>query len=171
MDAQMKIARSRVLMEMLLVVLASVAVAGQSGPPQPVTWAIALAQPAPPVKAGGTFDAVVTVQIDEGWHVYAADEVPDGPRPLLIALAEKSLFRPGDPLKAPEPERDMDQSFGQVTAFYKADTTFRLPVAVPPGLAAGAHDLVVEIEFQACDGRICLPARATLLKTSITIAR
>jgi thiol:disulfide interchange protein DsbD len=171
MDAQMKIARSRTLIGILLVFLASIALAGQSGPPQPVTWAIALAQPAPPVKAGGTFDAVVTVQIDEGWHVYAADEVPDGPRPLLIALAEESLFRPGGPLKAPEPERDMDQSFGQVTAFYKTDTTFGLPVAVPPGLAAGAHDLVVEVEFQACDGRICLPARATLLKMSITIAR
>jgi DsbC/DsbD-like thiol-disulfide interchange protein len=171
MDAQMKIARSRVLMEMLLVVLASVAVAGQSGPPQPVTWTMQLDKAATAIKAGGTFEAIVAVTIDEGWHVYAADEVPDGPRPLLIALAEKSLFRPGGPLKAPEPERDMDQSFGQVTAFYKADTTFRLPVAVPPGLAAGAHDLVVEIEFQACDGRICLPARATLLKTSITIAR
>jgi DsbC/DsbD-like thiol-disulfide interchange protein len=171
MDAQMKIARSRTLMEILLIFLASIAVAGQSGPPQPVTWAIALAQPAPPVKAGGTFDAIVTVKIDEGWHVYAADEVPDGPRPLLIALAEKSLFRPGGPLKAPEPERDMDQSFGQVTAFYKTDSTFGLPVAVPAGLAAGAHDLVVEVAFQACDGRICLPARATLLKTSITITR
>jgi len=171
MGAQMKIARSRLLMGILLVFLAPMAVAGQAGPPQPVNWAMTLAQPAASIRAGGTFEAIVTVKIDEGWHVYAAEEVPDGPRPLLIALAEKSPFRAGGSLKAPDPERDMDQSFGQVTAFYKADTTFGLPVAVPSGTAAGAHDLVVEVAFQACDGRICLPARATLLKTSITIAR
>ena len=169
MGAQMKIARSRTLMGILLIFLASMAVAGRSKPPQPVTWTMQLDKAATAIKAGGTFEAIVAVTIDEGWHVYAADEVPDGPRPLLIALAEKSLFRPGGPLKAPEPERDMDQSFGQVTAFYEADTTFRLPVAVPAGLAAGAHDLIVDVSFQACNGRLCLPARVARLKSSVTI--
>lgn len=167
----MKTALPVTLMSVLLASLASAPAAGQAGPPQPVNWAMTLARPSAPIKAGGTFEAMITVKIDEGWHVYAADEVPDGPRPLRIALAEKSPFRAGGLLKAPDPEREMDQSFGQVTASYGTDTTFRLPVAVPPGLAAGAHDLVVEVAFQACDGRICLPARATLLKTSITITR
>jgi len=171
MDAQMKPARSIALLSVLLGSLAPFPAAGQAGPPQPVNWAMKLTQPAAPIKAGGTFDAIVTVKIDEGWHVYAADEVPGGPRPLLIALAEKSPFRAGGSLKAPDPERDMDQSFGQVTAFYKTDTTFRLPVAVPSGLAAGAHVLVVEVAFQACDGRICLPSRVTRLKTSVIISK
>jgi len=169
MGAQVKIARSRTLMGILLIFLASMAVAGQTGPPQPVTWTMQLDKAATTVKAGGTFEAIVTVKIDEGWHVYAADEVPAGPRPLLIALAEKSPFRAGGSLKAPDPERDMDESFGEVTAFYKTDTTFRLPVAVPSGLAAGAHDLVVDVSFQACNGRLCLPARVARLKTSVTI--
>ena len=169
MGAQMKIARSRTLMGILLIFLASMAVAGQSKPPQPVTWTMQLDKAATAIKAGGTFEAIVAVTIDEGWHVYAADEVPDGPRPLLIALAEKSPFSAGGSLKAPDPERDMDESFGQVTAFYKIDTTFRLPVAVPSGLAASTHDLVVDVSFQACNGRLCLPARVARLTTSVTI--
>jgi DsbC/DsbD-like thiol-disulfide interchange protein len=145
--------------------------AGQAVPRQPVTWAMQVDRPASGVKAGDTFDAAVTVKIDEGWHVYATDEVPDGPRPLLIALADHSPFRAGGPLKSPAPARDMDESFGQVTASYTTTTTFHLPIVAPAELAEGPHDLVIEVAFQACDGRICLPARATVLKTALTVRK
>jgi DsbC/DsbD-like thiol-disulfide interchange protein len=167
----MKIALSTTLAVVLLSSLGPAPAAGQAKPPQAVAWAMTLAEPATPIEAGGTFEAILTVKIDEGWHVYAVDQMPDGPRPLLIALAEKSPFRAGGALKAPAAEREMDESFGQLTAFYKTDSTFRLQVLAPPDLAAGARDLVVDVAFQACDGRICLPGRVTRLKTSVTITR
>ncbi len=102
--------------------------------------------------------------------MYAADEMPGGPQPLRIALAEKSPFLAGGPLRAPVATRDMDESFGQVTASYTEKTTFQLPVAAPAALAAGPHDLEVDVAFQACNGQICLPARKTVLKTTLTIA-
>ena len=141
----------------------------QGRPPPPLTWAMKVGQPAAGLKAGDTFEAAITVKVEDGWHVYAADEVPDGPKPLLIKLAEDSPFRGGGKLKAPEPEREMDESFGVVTPFYKADTTFTLPVAVPGNLPAGTYGLVVDVAFQACNGQICLPARTTVLKTTLSI--
>lgn len=143
--------------------------AAQANPPQPVTWAMEIDQPASGFKAGGTFEAAITVKIDEGWHVYAADETPGGPQPLRIALAKRSPFLAAGPLRAPAATRDMDESFGQVTASYHEKTTFRLPAAAPAALAAGPHDLEVDVAFQACNGRLCLPARRTVLKTTLII--
>ena len=142
---------------------------GQATPPQPVTWVMEVDQPASGFKAGGTFEAAITVKIDRGWHVYAADETPGGPQPLRIALAEQSPFRAAGPLRASAATRDMDESFGQVTASYTEKTTFRLPIAAPAALPAGPHDLAVDVAFQACNGQICLPARKTVLKTTMTI--
>lgn len=145
--------------------------AAQAASPQPVTWALEIEPAAAGVKAGGTFHAVISARIDDGWHVYAAEEMPDGPQPLQIALAETSPFLSGGPLHAPAAAREMDESFGQVTASYTANATFRLPVAVPPSLSAGARDLEVVVAFQACDGSLCLPTRRTSLKTTVTITR
>ncbi len=145
--------------------------AAQAGPPQPVTWAVGIEPAASGIKAGDTFEAVITLKIDDGWHVYAAEETPGGPQPLQIALADTSPFLSGGPVKAPAAVREMDDSFGQVTASYTASATFRLPVAVPPTLAAGAYDLEIVVAFQACDGSLCLPARKTALKTTLTISR
>jgi DsbC/DsbD-like thiol-disulfide interchange protein len=143
--------------------------AGQAAPPQPVTWVMEVDQPASGFKAGGTFDASIIVKIDEGWHVYAVEEMPGGPQPLRIALAEQSPFGAGGPLRAPTATREMDESFGQVTASYTDKTTFRLPIAAPVALAAGPHDLAVDVAFQACNGQLCLPSRKTVLKTTLTI--
>jgi thiol:disulfide interchange protein DsbD len=142
--------------------------AGQ-GPPQPVTWSLALEPASGRVPAGGTLTAVVTVKIDEGWHVYAPDDANNGPRPLQITILKNPVFAASGKMDAPEPEREMDQAFGQITSSYTDRAVFRLPVAAAKGARAGAHLLELDIAFQACDGRICLPSRTTRLKASVTI--
>jgi len=145
--------------------------AAQAGPPQPVKWAMEVEPAASGVKAGDTFEAVITATIDDGWHVYAAEEMPDGPQSLQIALGDASPFLPAGALKAPAAAREMDEAFGEVTASYTANTTFRLSVRVPRAISAGAHDLVLDVAFQACDGRMCLPTRRITLKRTLTITR
>jgi DsbC/DsbD-like thiol-disulfide interchange protein len=68
----MKIALSTTLAVVLLSSLGPAPAAGQAKPPQAVAWAMTLAEPATPIEAGGTFEAILTVKIDEGWHVYAS---------------------------------------------------------------------------------------------------
>ena len=87
--------------------------AAQQGPPQPVTWSLAL-EPAPVhVAAGGTLTAVVTAAIDENWHVYAPDEANAGPRPVELTIVKNPVFTAAGKFEAPEPEREMDEAFGQ----------------------------------------------------------
>ena len=141
------------------------------GPPQPVTWSITLDPASGTRTPGERVTAVVTAQIDEGWHVYATDELPDGPRPLRIEAITGGPVESGGALTCPEPERDFDQAFSQVTAFYKETATCRVPLAVKTDATPGATAVALDISFQACDGRMCLPGRTVRLSAAMTVAR
>lgn len=145
------------------------AVVLQQGPPQPVRWSLALEPASGTVAAGGTLKAVVTATIDEGWHVYAPDDANSGPRPVTITATKGGVFEGAGKLDAPEPEREMDEAFGQITASYAGETTFRLPVRAVANTPAGTHPLKIEITFQACDGKMCLPAKVVRLEAPVVV--
>jgi thiol:disulfide interchange protein DsbD len=142
----------------------------QQGPLQPIKWSLAV-EPASGQAAGGTLTAVVSATIDEGWHVYAPDEANVGPRPVEITIVKNPVFAAAGKFVAPEPEREMDQAFGQITASYAEAATFRLPVAVAADAAAGPQVLEIDVSFQACDGNICLPPKAARVKATITVTK
>jgi DsbC/DsbD-like thiol-disulfide interchange protein len=159
---------------MLLMLSAPAAGAGQErpqGPPQPVKWSLALDPPEGRAAAGGRLTAVVTASIGDGWHVYAPDEANVGPRPVELTIVKNAVFTAAGKFDAPEPEREMDQAFDQITASYTEQATFKLPVAVANGAAAGPHVLEIDVAFQACDGNICLPAKATRLKATVDVSK
>jgi len=143
----------------------------QQGPPQPVKWSLALDPAAGQVAAGGKLTAVVTAKIDDGWHVYAPDEANVGPRPVELTIVRNPVFAAAGKFDSPEPEREMDQAFGQITASYTDEATFRLPVAVAAEASAGPHTIEIDVSFQACDGNICLPAKAVRVKSTVTVTK
>jgi thiol:disulfide interchange protein DsbD len=165
---------SRVAVLLLLAAGAAFTPAGalaQHGPPQPVRWSLALDPAHGRVAAGGKLTAVVTAKIDEGWHVYAPDEANVGPRPVELTIVKNQVFTAAGGFDAPEPEREMDQAFGQITASYSDEATFRMPVAVAAEASAGPHVIEIDVSFQACDGNICLPAKAARVKTTVTVTK
>jgi DsbC/DsbD-like thiol-disulfide interchange protein len=143
----------------------------QQGPLQPVKWSLAIDPASGQVASGGRFTAVVTADIGEGWHVYAPDRANIGPRPVELTIVKNPVFTSGGKIDAPEPNRVMDEAFGQITASYRKNATFRLPVAAAAGAAAGPRLLEIDVTFQACDGNICLPAKTTRLKAAVTVAQ
>ncbi len=143
----------------------------QQGPPQPIKWSLALDPASGQAAAGGSLTAVVTATIDEGWHVYAPDDANVGPRPVELTIVTNPVFTAAGKFDAPEPEREMDEAFGQITALYTDEATFRLPVTVAAAAPAGTHALEIDISFQACDGSICLPPKAVRVKTTVTVKK
>jgi thiol:disulfide interchange protein DsbD len=143
----------------------------QQGPLQPVKWSLALEPASGQAAPGGKLTAVVTAAIDEGWHVYAPDEANVGPRPVELTIVKSPVFAAAGKFEAPEPEREMDEAFGQITASYTDEATFRLPVAVAAAAPGGPHALEIDISFQACDGNICLPPKAVRVKASVTVTK
>ena len=153
------------------VVLLPAAAPAQQGPPQPVKWTLTVEPASGHVEAGGTLVAVVMAAINEGWHVYAPDEANVGPRPVDLVIVKNAVFRAAGKFTSPEPEREMDEAFGQITASYSEKATFRLPVAVAADAPAGVHTLEIDVAFQACDGNICLPAKAARVKATLTVTK
>lgn len=158
-----------VLLTSVLLSAAPAGLAVPQGPPQPVKWSLSLEPEAGTIAAGGTLKAVVTAKIDEGWHVYAPDEANSGPRPVRITVVAGPVFSEAGKMDAPEPEREMDEAFGQITASYTGEATFRLPVAAAKDAAPGTHPLKIELTFQACDGRMCLPPKVVKLEAAVTV--
>jgi DsbC/DsbD-like thiol-disulfide interchange protein len=164
----------RAVAPVVLAAIAALAPCGteaQKGPPQPVKWSMALEPASGEAAAGGTLIAVVTAAIGEGWHVYASDESNVGPRPVDLTIVKNPVFSAAGKVDAPEPEREMDQAFDQITASYTENATFRLPVAVAAEAPAGPHALEIDVSFQACDGNICLPAKAVRVHATVTVTR
>jgi DsbC/DsbD-like thiol-disulfide interchange protein len=159
-----------------LMLLAAVAILphqalAQQGPPQPVKWSLALEPASGQAAPGSTVFAVVTAAISEGWHVYAPDEANVGPRPVELVVVKSPVFSAAGKFESPEPEREMDEAFGQITASYSETATFRLPVVVAAEAPAGTHTLEIDVSFQACDGNICLPAKAARVKATVTVTK
>lgn len=123
---------------LLAVVLA--AVASAQVPPgkkqDPIQW-----------TAVGAGTVKLTAKMEEGWHLYSMTT----PRPPIATtakvdgVADLEVFQPA-------PIRKLDPNFGSETETYEGDTVFYLKGTIPAGAS-------VQVRYQACTDRLCLPPR------------
>ena len=121
-----------------------------------VHWS-AKVEPTVAVQAGGPLEVTLDARIDPGWHLYALTQEGGGPQPLVIVIPPESPFRmAGNPI-APLPITAFDPNFSIDTQYHVEEATFYVPVAVPAG-ASGRTQLDIDVTFQTCTDRFCLPA-------------
>lgn len=152
----------------LVLILLAAAPAAQ-GPASAVRWSVVLEPKAETRAPGEKLTALVTATIEEGWHVYSTDELKDGPRPLAIDLAAGGPVEKACAMVSPEPERDFDEAFAQVTAYYKDKAVFRVPLVVATTAKPGKAAVSFEVAFQACDGKMCLPGRVVRVSAPVVV--
>lgn len=101
--------------------------------------------------------AAVTLSatIEDGWHVYALSEPPGGPTPLKITVPAGAPFEIREPIKEIKVTRHDDPNFKMETVYYLKAMTFQ--VAVKISGAASAATIPIDVRFQACNDRLCLP--------------
>jgi thiol:disulfide interchange protein len=138
-----------------LVVPLLLASAGAARAQDPIHWSIAPVE-AKPAPAGKTFVVNVSAEIEAGWHLYALEE-PPGPTPTLISIPKTSPYALDGDIGSPAPTRVFDANFGVETAFFESHATFTVPVRVTSG--AGRAPLTVEVVYQTCNDRLCLPPK------------
>jgi len=136
----------------------------------PITWRLNAETPARPLKLGETFNAQLTAQIAAGWHLYSANQSPDGPRPTRITLPAEQSFKLAGEIDAPPPRTAFDENFGFETSFYQNSATFTLPVRVAEDVQQGRHQLRVNAYFQTCNDSLCLPPKTVQLVAAINVA-
>lgn len=149
-----------------MAVLAGAAAHGLSA--QTVVHWTGKVEPAVVVKAGANIEAVLEARIDPGWHLYALTQEGGGPQPLVIAVPEESPFKMAGPVIAPLPITAPDANFNIDTQYHAEEATFYVPLTVPAD-AAGRTQLDLDITFQTCTERFCLPPRTERVSLSLLV--
>ena len=107
-------------------------------------------------KSSATSASVaISATIQDGWHVYALSQPAGGPNPLKITIPSGTPFALQAPIAEAKVTRREDPSFKMETVFYL--NSVNLTVNVKKASATAAQTLPVDVRFQACNDRLCLP--------------
>ena len=159
--------RRRAIFLSVLAALASVVLA--AAPPDPVAWSAP--GPAAKVKAGARFELKLAAHIQDGWHLYSMKPVEDGPIPTRIWLADGQPVQLAGAIRASDPEKVQDPSFGMEVELYEGEAEFTLPLRLAASAPAGPLTLSIHASYQSCDNKICLPPKTVTVAAPLTVVR
>jgi thiol:disulfide interchange protein DsbD len=109
------------------------------------------------VKPGGHFELKVSVQIDDGWKMYALDS-PSPSYGVRFEFGEVPAgFRVAGAIKQSEPREVVDPFFNATVRYFSREAGFSVPIAVESFADLGKHTLGGSARFQICNDRLCLP--------------
>jgi thiol:disulfide interchange protein DsbD len=120
----------------------------------PVRWT---ARSLKPVQAGGQFEAAIEATIAGDWHLYSTTQPPGGPSPTRFSLISEGPFQISGSIRQSDPESDFDPNFSIRTEFYTVGADFWVPIKVAPEAKPGDYDLRIQVVYQVCNERVCLP--------------
>jgi hypothetical protein len=133
-----------------------------------VSWTVSTPA-AGAVKPGSRLALTLHGAVQDGWHVYALKQLPDGPTPLRVALDPTDVaMANGAPTGSPTTKLH-DPAFDLDTEFYTRDFTVTVPVRVGSHLAAGRQLIPVSVRFQTCNGGICQPPKTVRLSAAVNV--
>jgi len=115
-----------------------------------VKWTAAVSK-----STGASTSVALSATIQNGWHVYALSQPAGGPTPLKISIPSGAPFALQAPVAETKVTRREDPSFKMETVFYLNYVSLTLNVKKEGAPTADA--VPVDVRFQACNDRLCLP--------------
>ena len=106
----------------------------------------------------------ITARIKPGWHLYALDEIPKGPRPTRIWLPAAQPFALAGEIQQPVPIMKFDENFGVETQFYQGSVTFLVPLKIAGTAPPGTKKLILQTRYQTCNEHLFLPPKTVQLE-------
>ena len=150
-----------------IAVLLLTAVAAANSQENAVTWS-ALG-PVEVVHQGQKFTAKVSARISPGWHIYSITQAPGGPVPTTIMLPGKQPFTLDGFVIGPLPHSGYDPNFQIQTDTYEKTVSFKVPLMAANTVQSGTNSAAIDVRFQACNERICLPPKTVHLRALVKI--
>lgn len=135
----------------------------------PVSWSLESDAKGKIVKEGESLKANLKAQIEGNWHLYAVEQPEGGPFPTKITLPDDSLFKIEGVIDSTKPITKPDSNFlvdekPLETKFFEKEAEFNLPLTAIR--ETNANDLIVNVRFQVCDDRVCLPPKTVKVSFS-----
>lgn len=123
----------------------------------PAKWTLSPELKGRSFARGDDVKAVLSAKIDEGWHLYALDQPAGGPIATTVKVAEGSPFEIFGKVTTPEPITEFDPNFQINTSFFADRAEFDVPLKTLKDASAG--DLAIDVRYQLCNDRLCLPPK------------
>lgn len=121
------------------------------------------------VKAGQAFEITVEATIEGEWHLYSIANDPDaGPYPTQFSSKNPQLQLAGD-ISESEAVIEYDPNFDTDLGWHTSNATFTIPLAFQTD-ASGSSMIDLEVLYQVCDDKSCLPPKRKSITTGITIS-
>ncbi len=121
------------------------------------------------VKAGERFEVTVRAEIKGDWHLYSALNDPDaGPFPTTFTSTADNLMLAGK-VSETEPRIVLDPNFNAKLGWHSGEAFFTVPVVFDT-VARGKKMISLNILYQVCDDRSCLPPKTKQVSREITVA-
>jgi len=145
-------------------------VQAQESAPVPIHLSAALPAGTHSLQPGQKLNLAVTADIDSGWHVYAFPQPPGSPVIATeVTVPDGQALALSGEIKPPPAKSQMDPTVGKETTIYENSVAFDLPLKVARK-AQGKQNLEVDVRYQACNNRMCLPPRTDKLTLPVDIS-
>lgn len=120
------------------------------------------------VKAGEVFTITIDASIEGKWHLYSVLNAPDaGPYPTKFSAKSSNFVLAGD-VSESQADIEYDPNFEAELGWHSTKATFNIPVAVKKD-SLGAQHLDIEVHYQVCDDRVCLPPKKKSIIATVSV--
>ncbi|SDE22865.1 protein-disulfide reductase DsbD family protein [Riemerella columbipharyngis] len=100
------------------------------------------------------YEAVLTVNLEDGWHIYSKDLPEDSGIPTEMNLTGKNIDKIGGVVEVGTKHDEFSEAFGTRIVFYSGTAAFKQKFKIKdPDKAA---DIEAEITYQTCNDKVCL---------------
>ena len=121
----------------------------------PVTMSV---ESIPKVRAGEVAEIVISMNMDDEWHIYSIYKTSAvaGPLPTEVSVGGNAVGMVA-PVIEPEPIHAFDPGFETDTYYHKGNTQFTVPVKLKRNLQPGMYKIAVDVFYMVCNARLCYP--------------
>ena len=112
----------------------------------------------PKVRAGEVAEIVISLNMDDEWHIYSIFKTSAGagPLPTEVSVGGNAVGMVA-PVIEPEPIYAFDPGFETDTYYHKGNTQFTVPVKLKRNLQPGTYKIAVDVFYMVCNARLCYP--------------
>lgn len=121
------------------------------------------------VKAGEKFEITVRAAIEGKWHLYSIANDPDaGPYPTQFSSSNPKLQIAGE-VQESDAVIEYDPNFETDLGWHTSEAAFTIPLAFQTN-ASGESMIDLEVLYQVCDDKSCLPPKRKSITHRVTIS-
>jgi DsbC/DsbD-like thiol-disulfide interchange protein len=108
-----------------------------------------------PVYSGDSFRLYLSVQIEEGWHIYSLHPLDGNERLATRIILEENIFESAGRWQESPVSLIQDDAQDKMVKGHTITAEFHKNFNVPQNSKPGKHFLTGKLLYQACDNNLC----------------